>query len=625
MTELLVAEEWAEPDSLGSYLEDVLPDGYFVLASPTVHGRALDAVVVGPQGLFVLYTRQWEGTVHPMRFGPWRGQLASGREVRYPSPAEEFHRAEWALRAFLRDEFPSLRPMIFHVLVLMSPDVKLAASEVTRPRPMTVSTVMEEITSTEAPPDRAELDDDVREELALALRDRRLTASQRTSEPFTFRSGGLFGMGKRVWTIRAAIRHMSSHPQAGIYHLRNGTLAQWLSDQGAEHVAELAREVMHRGEADARVALESFLVSTGLVHPPRLSVRPREIDLGFILSGEASARRLRVGKGWGRGYLFGTLQASDPWLDVEPRMLTGGSLESVVSVRARTDALLISPTAYRAEITIESNASDEPMVIPVRFRIVGMPSSLNRRVLRPLAGFVSAGVLGAGAGWSFGHWGVRASGWLSGLTSRSMSPAYVWAVLVGLTWALLGGIRGLRQRLAWPISFALRRWLVRTLAWAAALPLMALAGLWCWDAVHPQSAIDGHTYVAIPLCALACAILPAVLEEIWAARSAEQLLAEAPQGSILRPELAAAIGIALALLAGVGAPALGLIRQQYDLDSRAASVQQWVGSRSVQLERGINGFVDRLYLRYYDRRAPSRPTPTLSPPTPSPAPEAERH
>jgi hypothetical protein len=40
---------------------------------------------------------------------------------------------------------------------------------------------------------------------------------------------------------------------------------------------------------------------------------------------------------------------------------------------------------------------------------------------------------------------------------------------------------------------------------------------------------------------------------------------------------------------------------QYDFDSRAETVQEWVGQRWGDLERGVNDVVDRIYLRWYDR------------------------
>jgi len=624
MAELLLAKGWAEPDSLVMYLREALPDEYMIVADPTVHGRAVDAVVVGPQGIFVLYVKDWEGEICPARHGPWRGQLASGREVRYPNPAEEVRHATRALRAFLRDEFPSLRPTVWHFVVFMSPNVKLTGSETAEPPAVTREAVAEEITSMEAGPEGPSLDEEMRGELAVALRDRKLTASQRASEPFVFRSDGLFGSGKKVWTIRAAVQRMDKHPEDGIYHLRNGTLAQWLSDQGAEHLAELAREVMRQEKTHHRIALETFLLGTGLVRRPPLSVRPKRINLGYILSGETSRSHLRVCKGRGRGYLFGTLQTSDPWLVVEPRTFVGGPLQSVVSVSAKTGTLLISPTSYQPNIYVESNASEEPVAVPVHFRVVGMPSCLNRYLVRPLVGLISAGLLGAGVGWSLGHWGIQAPGWLMGLTSGPISSAAVWAVLIGLFWAVGGGIRGYFQRLAWPISYAMGRWLLRTLVWGAGLSLLATTALWCWRQLHadPGMSMVHTSRVSTVLLALAFAIVPAARDEIGRARSAKGAAVSLPGRSLLRPLLLAAIGIALMFVLVAGSRVIGPVWQQFDVDGAVASAQGWAGDQWIRLESGLNGFMDQLYVRYYDRRAPvqATPAPTALPTTEGGAP-----
>lgn len=635
MAEVLAANQWAAADPLGMHLRGALPDEYVIATDPVVHGRVLDAVVVGPQGLFVLHCKGWEGEVHPARRGPWREQLEEGREVRHPNPAEETRQATKALRAFLRDEFPSLHPVIHHLLVLTRPGVRLTASAATELPVVTTGTVAEAIESTETPPSGDLPDSKVREGLALALCDRRRTASQRASEPFVFRSGGLFGSGKKARTIRAAVRHMDKHPADGIFHLRNGTLARWLSEQGAEHLAELAREAMGQRETDPRIPLETFLIGTGLVRRPRLSLWPRRINLGYVLSGESSDCRLRVRKGPGRGYLFGTLRTSEPWLRVEPRTIRGRSFRAVVSadteksleavVSANTQSLPISQEPWGAAIYIESSASEEPVAIPVRVRVVGMPSRLNRSLLRPLAGSISAGLLGAGIGWALGHWGMQAPGWLAELTSRQISSATAWAIFIGLFWALLGWIRGLLQHIAWPTAYATRRWLFRTLAWGAALSLLAGAGYWSFGQLDPDlsTSILDSTGVSVILFALALAILPAVLGEIRSARPAKTIPVRSARWRLLRPLLLAAIGIALALALVAGVQVIGPAWQQFEVKGTLSTAQQWAGDRWAQLEVGVNDFVDQLYIRYYDRRAPVQATPTPTPaPTASPTTES---
>ncbi|MCC7352944.1 MAG: NERD domain-containing protein [Anaerolineae bacterium] len=114
MAELLVANGWSTPDSLAMHLQEALPDEYIVVADPIIHRLALSTVVVGPQGLFVLHTKDWYGEIRPARQGPWRERLESGLEIRHPNPEEEARQAGDALRTFLRDEFPSLHPQVSH-------------------------------------------------------------------------------------------------------------------------------------------------------------------------------------------------------------------------------------------------------------------------------------------------------------------------------------------------------------------------------------------------------------------------------------------------------------------------------------------------------------------------------
>ena len=61
---------------------------------------------------------------------------------------------------------------------------------------------------------------------------------------------------------------MDRYPSDGIHHLRNGTLAEWLDEEGATHLAQLARSVISHPGIDMHVALETFLLGTGLVGRP---------------------------------------------------------------------------------------------------------------------------------------------------------------------------------------------------------------------------------------------------------------------------------------------------------------------------------------------------------------------
>ena len=612
MADLLMANGWVAPEPLMVYLREALPSDYVIVADPTIHRQLFDAVIVGPQGLFVLHTKDWVGEICVTRGGGWWAQLESGEEIRYPNPAKEARRTRDALLLFLRDEFPTLQPVVHDSVVFTKPDVKLPKYGDAEPPAMTMETAADSITSTKIPTGGALLDEDVREALALALRDQRLTVSQRASEPFIFRAGGIFGSGKKAWTIRAVVAHIDRHPEEGIYHLRNGSLARWFSRQGAENLAQLAQDVMRQRETDPRIPLEAFLLGTGLVPRPRLTVQPALVNLGYILTGQSGTHPLRVGRDRGRGYLFGTIHTNDPWLRVEPSTFSGRLLEA--SVRVDTDEISISQTPYQAEIEIESSASDKPISVPVRFRIMGMPSPLNRYLIRPVLGLVTAGILGVSIGWLLGLSGVQPSTRIMQIASPPLAPATVWAILIGTFWATLGMVRGLSQHLAWPIIYATGRWLARTLIWGVALSLLALAIFLSWQQLNSNLGINnpGISPTSVVLFALALAIIPASIGETKSARSIGDTGNASARRSILRPVLFVIIGIALGFVLMAGGRTIGPAWQQVDASNTTASVEQWIGDRWSGLGTSVNNIIDGVYLRYYDRRAPVEPTPEAS-------------
>ncbi len=322
------------------------------------------------------------------------------------------------------------------------------------------------------------MDAATREALAVALRDRQLTASMRAAHPFIFRTGG-GGGGTKVWTVRAAIAHMNRYPEDGIYHLRNGTLAGWLADEGAAHLAKLARAVVQQTRPDPREALEVFLIGSGLVARPRLSVRPKTLDLGYILAGESAGGTFRIAKRGGRGYLFGTVESREPWLHAGPRSFSGGTVQ--VLVDADTSTLAIGEAARRAEIRLHTNASEEPIVVPVRLHVNAMPAPLHRYLVRPLASAAVGLALGAAAGLvmqSAGSFRIEWPASLAWLATIALWPA------VAALWMLCGLAIGLQQPPAWPVRHAVARWLPYVGAWVAGLIGMALVGMPYWTLVN---------------------------------------------------------------------------------------------------------------------------------------------
>ena len=228
-------------------------------------------------------------------------------------------------------------------------------------------------------------DSQMRGQVAAALRDRQLTASQRTGIPFVFRSGGSFRTGTRVQTVRDAVNHMDRYPADGTQVLRDGTLATWLEEEGAYHLAALAREVVQQPKPDMRSSLERFLQGTGLVARPQLAAAPATMQLGYVLQGQKSSRQLTIDRR-GRGYLFGDVSGRDLWLGIEPRSFDGTPAQFVVT--AETSGLKIAPEPYTSDVLLKCSASDEPVSIPVSLRVVAEPARYARLVVRPLAGLL---------------------------------------------------------------------------------------------------------------------------------------------------------------------------------------------------------------------------------------------
>jgi hypothetical protein len=495
-----------------------------------------------------------------------------------------------------------LSPPLHHLLISNGSREEASSAEIST---ATLNSAAEEIAAADMPATGALLDGEERQELAVALRDRKLTVSQRASQPFIFRSGDVFGSGTEVWTVREAVRHMAAHPESGIYHLRNGTLAAWLYSEGAVHLARVAQDVV-RTQTDRRAALETFLIETGLVDRPRLRVRPKEVDLGYLTAGDEVTRRIRVGKGSGRGYLFGTLEPSVPWLSVYPRRFSGESEETVVSVRLETESLPIGQRPSEASISVRSNGSREPLEIPVRFRVVGVPSTLNRTLLRPAAGGIVAGLLGAGIGGLLTVGGTPGAGFLSGLSWLPLSPAVVWVLAVALVWAVLGVIRGATQPEAWPTSYAIGRWLFRLLVWTASLTLAGAACFWCWGQLLPgDGSLSGPAFRWALLIPMALALLPATVGEIRSGPRMRDTSLRAIRWSFLRPFIIPLVAIVLALFAALGAPQLRPVIQRLDLPEASASTGEWIETRLVEVGERLDEVIDRLYLRYYDRQAPA--------------------
>jgi hypothetical protein len=332
-----------------------------------------------------------------------------------------------------------------------------------------------------------------------------------------------------------------------------------------------------------------------------------------VLSGENCEARLKVRKGRGRGYLFGKVHTSEPWLRIEPASFRE-RLDAIVS--ADTESLPISHTPWQAQILVESTSTDEP--IPVRVRVVAMPSTLNRYVLRPLAGALAAGLIGAGVGAALGAAGLAVPAWVARRLATSPAPVLFWAAAFWVVWAVLGALRGQKQPRHWPVSYAAARWLLRLAAWGIALSALAALGQKTWTHFGPlEAAASGPSVEIVALLGLALSILPATLAEVRLGRTSG-VVTSPPRRRPGRRTFLLLFGLALALCVVLGVPLLGRAWQVTDVNRAIVSAREWATSRWSQAETKAGEWMDRLFLRYYDRRAPaSTPTPlhTATPPS----------
>lgn len=608
MAELLTNAAWEELDTLGAALRDGLPDEYIVVDRPTVQDHTFDALVVGPQGLFVLHRKGWTGQIRPAWGEPWQVQTPAGQRGTFPNPAAEAEKLAAPLQAFARDALAaSAPPALVNLLVLTDPQASLAPGAAPDIMVVTPANVVDVIASMPAPSAGGLPDAEARRGLAWALHSRKISASQRASQPFTFRSGGLVGSGKTVWTIRDAVQHMDRHPEDGIYHLNNGTLAAWLEAQGAGELAELARDVLRGRESDPRVPLEQFLIGSGLAARPQLRVRPARVNLGCVVSGQPCSGRVQVRRGRGRGYLFGSLNTSEPWLRIDPRSFSGDGVEARVTVD--TANLPISGAAWQADLLIDSSASAQPVRVPVQVRVSGQPSALNRFGLRPLLDAALAGLIGAGIGALLG-----ASGGLA-VPGQAGRPGLFWALVIGLLWALLGAVRGLGQRTAWTEAYATARYAAKIGVWLLSLAAAAGLGVVIWGALSEQGgpALLSAAGLRVVLLAMGLAIVPATLSELRAARRAGDTPLGAERRGWLQPLLVGVAAVALVAVLALGVRLAGPTWQQMVQSGAVDSTAGWVEQRLLDLDEAAQRAIDRFYLWRYDRPGEVAPGATATP------------
>jgi hypothetical protein len=371
--------------------------------------------------------------------------------------------------------------------------------------------------------------------------------SMRLSKPFVFRSGR-FGAGTKVWTIRDAVAHMDRYPEDGMFHLRNNTLIRWLEEEGAYDLAKLARSALAESSNDRRMALEIFLLGTGLVARPQLVVHPRRLDLGYVLAGEAAGKTFTVAKGRGRGYLFGEVRPGEPWLQVHPGEFAGGP--ATINVWANTDTLSIGAAPEPAEVYLKTNAAEEPLAYAVSVRVMAMPSFLQRFVVRPAFSLLITGLLGIIAGWFLELSGALAV-WPLGL---GIPDAFSPWMLIAIIWGFCGIIRGVMQPPAWPLRYASLRWLTRVGIWAGVMCLVGV-GLSLYWRIAGGTALYSIAPAQAVAWMLVLSILPATFQELRAngeVRASDEEQVRPARRHLLGPILLVVVVVVLLLAAPLG-------------------------------------------------------------------------
>ena len=184
--------------------------------------------------------------------------------------------------------------------------------------------------------------------------------------------------------------------------------------------------------------------------------------------------------------------------------------------------------------------------------------------------------------------------------------------------AILGAARGATQPPAWPIHFAVYRWLRRTVKWAAVLVVVSALATWGWGRSLGVD-VTRSFYLVAALCGLAAAVLPSTIGEIQSSRALRNpgLLSGRRRaiGSAVRG--AAGVLLLLALLAAPRflIPAIGSPQAREALQA----AEGWGVTGMERMSAAIDDLFNQYTLRYYDRRAPAEPAAApASPETPIP-------
>jgi serine/threonine protein kinase len=148
-------------------------------------------------------------------------------------------------------------------------------------------------------------------------------------QPFVFRSGAV------AYTAEDLVGLAEQYWEEAREHLQRGDFETWFRARNRHDL--VAKSASARLEGDPDASLEAFLVRLDpRLPPPEMKVRPEELNFGALTRDQVLGRSLtfeNVGRGYGRV----RVQASVPWVRVEPEAVgcrAGGSAQVIVRVNA---------------------------------------------------------------------------------------------------------------------------------------------------------------------------------------------------------------------------------------------------------------------------------------------------
>ena len=249
--------------------------------------------------------------------------------------------------------------------------------------------------------------------------------------PFVFRDGGV------AQTTSELVRLCDQNWADARQHLAGGDFEHWFRARNRHDL--VAKTHSARLEPDLDAALEAFLRRLDPRLPvPRLAVDPSALDFGRV-GGSAGATRRLVLRNTGRGYARFQMQASVPWLQLEPSQ-AGCRSGSEVPVSVRLVAATLPLRRDHQAIVTCTPERGAPISVPVRAGL-NLPRELLRRLVAQSRGVVNRLRPMLRRAWLGSQWGWKR--WLAAARSLLRSRLGL-AMLVVEVLVLAGALVALR-------------------------------------------------------------------------------------------------------------------------------------------------------------------------------------